>query len=388
MTALEEKLKGSYLRISPTGVDYTGFDHERFLANFGSYFFGGKDDLAILIEDETGKHTELYAVFRPFNRRAAYTLPVETPTPLLDESIHFTPSLMQHLETCFHMLHSIDPQEERTETRTWQGKYRTVEVTQKMPGKNWWRAMFIDLYSNSEELHKGLFKSMDESSKEALKESDIWKRYELVRRYIRTMQEEQPDFKEQVTERGIRGFLLRHGSYMKPYLFRNQRDYTYFLLGLKHTKQDLNLTTKAATRVLKDQRDLEAAIQAFERTRTNSCIPFPHIAHYQRHKIFAEDLTKEDLENAEALVEQNGESMRSPIGVSPEVACLGFLALERRRWRKKQPTKHSYALLRISPEKQMPLPLKGGHVGLEEEDFSPRKEPSWDAGYDPSDVEF
>src|SRR3989344_1964204 len=216
MTALEDKLQGSYIRISPRGIDLSNF--QEFQTTFEERFFREKSAFGLLLEDEQGNHTELYGAFRPFQRRAQYTMPLEIPAALLDEGIQLTGNIMQYIEQFFHILHSIDPQREEVLTKTYEGEFRKVEITQRMPAKNWWRRMFIDVYSNSEELHTGIFSGMDKSSKSALKESDIWKRYEIVRKYIRSLQEEEPNFREQgkITEQDAERFLLRHSSYLRP----------------------------------------------------------------------------------------------------------------------------------------------------------------------------
>lgn len=389
MTSLEEKLEGSYVRISPQGIDLSHF--QGFQTTFEEHFFQERSAFGLRLEDEEGKHTELYGVFRPFHRRAECTKPLDLPAPLHDEGIHMTGSLMQYVEQFFHVLHSIDPQTERTQTHVWEGPFKKVTVTQRMPGRNWWKAMFIDLYSNSEEVHRGILTGMDRSSRRALAESDIWKRYEIARRYIRALEEERPNFREErkIIEEEAQSFLLRHGSYMKPHLMRNPRDYTYLLLGFHKAEIDIDVVHKAATRLFAEERTLQQAIADFKDRTRNLRLEIPYLK--QKYKIFGKEMTLEALNEAYDYVSSHGTRMRSPITVSNEVAALQFLVLERRRWKKMQQARRSYALLRIHPSRQTALPFKEegvGGVGLEEEDFSPRKEPIWDLADDANDITF
>src|SRR3989344_2220420 len=380
MTLLEKRLgNSSYVSVTAAGVDYSRFDFDQFKEKLYSGFWDFQGEFGIQIEDQQQRKSELYGVFRPFRRRAALTKPLQV-EGLHDEGVTFSSELLDQLGTFFRRLAAIDPPT-RESTTYWEGEFKKVLVTRIMPERQWWKGMFIDLYVQSDSVIDRL-SLMDERSRRVLHESDHWQRYEIVRRYVRTVQEEAGHYRKEKNElryTDTLNLLQRHASYLRPALFRNGDDYQYFLLGFHHANFHIEDIHANVLKYFAEQRTLEGYVSQFNvAARKLELFGSNEIKLGRHHQIFGKDVTKDELNDSYDKVAKSGKKMRSPITISDDLWSLGFLTLKRKRWRSLESSKASYALLKIKGRKpvlQTTLPGIEQKVELEEEDFSPRKAP-------------
>ncbi|MBI2668713.1 hypothetical protein HYX14_02630 [Candidatus Woesearchaeota archaeon] len=390
MTHLEDQLgDGFYAFINPEGINYSRFDKAKLTERVFSGFWSPETRFGVLLENEDKRKTELLGVFRPFQRRAALTRPVELPVDALyDEGMALSPELFRHLATFFRELGEIEfPRREIT--ICYEGEFKRVQVTRIMPERKWWKGMFIDVYVESDALIDK-FSSLDEQSRKILEESDQWKRYEKAERYVRAQQEKWGRFfhDKELEEDEILNLLRWQAASIRPALFRNPEDYKYFLLGFHHVGFDTAKIHEETLKYFRDQRALERHIDTFNSSVTglyalwspDSETDPPHLRIPRQYQIFEKGVSEERLQEAYEQIIKDGDRMRSPIKISEDLWELGFLTLKRTRWRDKQPTKESYAFVRIKgmkPILQGSLPFKEfGEVELEREYNSLPKRPS------------
>src|SRR3989344_2951590 len=377
MAQLEERLRDSYVVISSSGIDYSNFDREKFVGTFKDNFWNLDARMGIKVTDKHGKSTEVLGIFRPFKKRPALTKPVKISEDMVNEDISFDEDLTTNFFKFFTGISCIDPP--RSEwTTTYQGRFKKVTVTQIREEKDWWRGMFIDLYVNGQGIIDRLSPVVDRSKK-VLTQSQIWKRYEIVRGYLEKLQEKHEEYEDylsgvegedhdstlsdrDIKDSDIRNLLFRHSRYMKPHLFRDGEDYKYFLLAFKHAGFNLERIHGVAVGYHDQKQKLERMIGDF-----NSSAESLEIFHLMEEvqlprgfSTFGEELDKDKLDEVYESVERNGSRMRSPITISRDIQNLGFLALRRSRWKRENSSNESYALIKINVKKeaQKQLPFR------------------------------
>lgn len=389
MTLLEESLHGSYVTIRPDGIDYSNFDRGEFVKGLKSKLWTLDAELGIRIVDKYGKSSESLGVFRPFRRRPALTKPVSYSLELFDESIVFDENLAGNLFRFFRDLSTAELP--RTEsTITYEGKFKRVTVTQIREPRDWWRGIFLDLYVNGQGVVDRLA-PVAERSKKVIGQAQVWKRYELVRAYVEKVEDHFQGFKdwlskvegEEVDASGLDDFeqlhdqeftiaklLFRHSSYMKPALFRDAEDYKYFLLAFKHLGVDISKVHNAVVNYREQIGALEEMIGDFNsrasKIKASSLIAGMSVP--RGFRTFAENLGNSQLDQVYESVDRNGNRMRCPVTISKDIHDAGFLFLKRERWKKEDPSRQSYALIKVKvkePEKQGELPFRNGSDEIE-----------------------
>ena len=394
---------GRIVYISPDGLDTSKFDFDYFNScdfreNFfrtGSHFILENDlslsrankpvlgqcDFGVAITDENRNTTEVYSRLRNFNRRAQLTLPFGLPFSLGDSEIGLSSDMIVSLSKLFRDLSNIEPP--RGEGHyVYEGPYKKVEITTRVPYRHWWRHMFVDLYSESSALGNFL-DQLGNTTKEVFRDMDIWKRYGSTRRFIQRIDEYlEEDFGDLINHEwgGIRekgesvdrkelfdflelrllSFLRRSSE--KHCFFRDAREYQYFLLAFKDEHipvqfiheymMDLHKKQFEIDRRLSEFRmasgmaesELERALGSFgiKDDKLNIFFEIQQTVVNRFELLFNYSIGKDSLNEAY----RNVGKIRAPIKISDELYDLGFFVFKRNR--KVQPTRNSYALIKMT----------------------------------------
>jgi hypothetical protein len=362
MTQLEKALgDGFYARIRPSGIDYSNFSYPMLK---GRVYNGLLEDFAqfgVLLEDSDGKATELLGVLRNFHWKAELKKPIKLPAGIYDSGVNLSEGLYTQMAKFFSDLGEMClPSNEFT--TVYVGKFRTVKITEKFQENQWWNHMFLDLYTESDGLAEKLV-SMDKRSRQVLNDSDKWARYGKAQKYGETRQEHGLG---ELGPSNIPLMLQYSTASMRQPLIRSQEDYINFLLGFSHAGYDIAMLHNNAMDYFSQQRNLEGLISQFNSDVFEKA---PNIGRNtasmaKQHRVFGQYVNANELEAAYKIVDQDGKGMKGPITVSEDLWKLGFLVL--RRNRQVQPTKNSYALIKIKGRKPgIQLKLGEGEPGKE-----------------------
>lgn len=386
MVSLEEKLADSYVTISPGGIDYSRFDVKKFVEALKSEFWLLNSRIGINVVDKSGKRSEMLGVFRPFSRRPAMTKPVILNAKMIDEPICLDEELTGNIFDFFNGLSSVDPPRHEW-TTTYEGKTKRVTVTQIREDKGWWKGMFVDLYVNGQGIIDRL-SPLVEKSKEVLGTAQVWRRYETVRAYLEKMGENFQEYlgwirdvekmngeeaadedallHEHIKDEDIMKLLFRHSGRLRPHFFRNAEDYKYFLLAFKHKGFDLDRIHGTVIRYHEQRKKLQGLVDGFN-SSASSLDVYPLMSRVETPRgfdTFDEELSKEALDEVCEQVDRYGNRMKSPVTISSDIQDLGFLVLNRSRWKKQTESRESYALIKVRTNKSVKdpqghLPFKG-----------------------------
>jgi hypothetical protein len=362
MTELEEKLgNGTYATITPEGVDYSRFSLDKFKKISASGLFTDTNYFVVSLKDGQGRMTELFCVLRPFGKRAQLRPPIKPPAGLHDEGITLDSRMIIHMGKFFADFALIDPPYSEF-TKTYEGEFKKVQITRIMPKGTWWSHMFVDLYTDNDSIISH-FDGLGADSKKVFDEKERWDRYDRVKNYLKKMNELvlYGDENFSLTDTDIINFLKRHSGYVSPFLFNVPDDYMYFLLAFCHKNYDLRMIHECVVKCHEELPILKKKIEEYHMS-----IAGLHIAtcddslrllevksgriEQREYRIFNPSITKEDLDKAAQFVASRGGNIKSPVRLTEGLWELGYLVFKRNR--KIQPSKSSFALLKIKGKRQ------------------------------------
>lgn len=379
MENLQDKINSEFcVKINPKGIDYSNFNLNKIIKYISKNMWDDKANFGILLEDEQKRQTELIGSVRHFERKAQRKLPIKTDIILKDEQFNLSPLLMDYISVFFRSLSNLKfPDGERT--THYKGEFKEVTIKRKISNNNFWKKTFIDLYVENDSLIDKL-DTLNIQSKGALKENRFWKKYEGVRKYVRSLQENLHFLSNDSNEKNIlesRDLLKFLRTYYFSPQFEKRDDYKYFLLGFYRTNFNIENIHKKIKTLFDKQSYLEKCINEFEnKTKTLNGFSGGYLNVNKKYKIFAPEINQNELDESYKDVLENGNMIRTPVTLSQDLWDLGFFPLKRNR--KIQPTTSSYALIKVKgtgPYYQKVLPFKEfkNSIELPEDDYTPRE---------------
>lgn len=386
MESLQDKIKTNLcVYISPSGINYSNFSRNKMRNSVYKNLWDDKANFGIILEDEQKRKTELIGCIRHFERKAQLKYPL-TDFKLQDEKFNLSPLLKNYLFAFFHSLSGIKyPDTE--ESIHYKGEFKEVHIKRKVSHNNFWKKTFVDLYTENDSIIEKL-DNMSKQSKIVLRENRFWKKYENVRKYIKTMQEKgyviknnplgnilsnDPKEKNYFKGRNLLE-LLRKNPLFSPE-FQKDDDYKYFLLGFYKTNFDIEDIHKKILFLFEEQNLLEKYIEEFtNKTSRLKIFSSNYLNLNNQYKIFGAQIDKEKLNKSYEEIIKDGKNIRTPATLSQELWDLGFFPLKRNR--KMQPTKSSYALIKVhgTPsfyQKVLPFKEFENRIEMPEEDYTP-----------------
>jgi hypothetical protein len=351
MTELEKKMgNGRYVIITPESVDCSRFDIEKF-RNLSAISLISEDAFfAIAIKDKRGRATELYCALRNFSRKAQLKPPAKLPAGLYNEDVLVDGQIFLNLGKFLSDFALIDPPYSKF-VKTYEGEFKKVEITRIMPKGAWWSHMFVDLYTDNDSIISH-FDSLFNDSKKVFGEKEQWDRYIRVKNYLRKMEEAYGDGGFEMGTQDVINFLKRHSGYVSSYLFNVPNDYFYFLLAFHQEKFNIEKIHECVVNCHRELPILKKKIEEYHRSISDLSIATcdDSLRLLEREfRIFNPSITKDDLDKAMQFVASRDGKIKSPVNITENLWELGYLVLKRNR--KVQPTKSSFALLKIKGKK-------------------------------------